>query len=560
MSSNEKESELIMREAADQSPDDKDAEEIARVFGFSGFKDRDHLNRKIAVQKLGTFEELITRQNNNSEESKFSGAKKIIDCFAGVRNEIEVSKDKTISKRPHLLIAGGFVRDTLLNKKPHDIDFATDMEYENIIELFKKSFTDEIKEGKVTMGETGKAFGVLRLKFSDTGEEYEVANFRIDGDYSDGRRPDSVTPARIAGVDADRRDLTINSLFYNPFSGNIIDYTGGLDDLKEKRLKFVGEPEKRISEDRLRMLRYIRFLVRTGFFEDGPAKEAILKHAKELNMLPAERIRIELNAIFLSGKTGDAVEKLKEYGLLREILPEVESLSDCGQGPPYHMEGSVYQHTVMTANALPENADTSLRWAAILHDISKPETKEEKLDKDGKTKVSFIGHAEPGAEAAGKILNRLKFSNEEMSEITWLIENHIRAFSFPEIREAKARKMAASPYFLNLFELAKADTRSSVSSGDTARIENENLLEAIEKRYLGIKKFEQEQEGPLALIKKAVNGHVIIEKYKKIHGEVPQGKNIGLIKEEVYETIDNQKITDVGEALKVLGEVVERTK
>lgn len=559
MPSNEREPEFAMREMESRPANLKDEEESVRVFGFSGFKDKDNPERKIVVKRLGSFEELIG-QNTTTENNRFSGAKKIIDCFADTKKEFEAPSGKSISKRPHLLIAGGFVRDTLLNKKPKDIDFATDMEYENIIEMFEKNFADEIKEGKITMGETGKDFGVLRLKFRDTDEEYEVANFRIDGKYADGRRPESITPVRYPGVDADRRDLTINSLFYNPFSGNVIDYTGGLEDLKEKRLKFVGNPEKRISEDRLRILRYARFLLRTGFSEDGRAKEAILKHAEDLQMLPAERVRDEINIIFKDGPVGNTLEKLKEYGILKQILPELEYLSLCEQGPPYHMEGDVFRHTVMVANLLPEDADLSLRWAAVLHDISKPETKEERLDDGGKAKISFIGHAEPGAKNARKILNKLAFSNEMTNEIVWMVENHIRMFGFPDLREGKAKRFADSSSFLKLFELAKADTRSSVPSDPATREDNEKLLEAIERRYLEIKKFEEEQKGPLALIKKTLNGHTIIDKYKKIYGKAPEGKVIGAIKEEAHETIENQKITDLEKALQILDEVIARTK
>lgn len=543
----------IKKTASHTEKVNKEAEEISRVFAAAVFGSAEFPDRKIEMKKIGAFDEVIRDAEKEHGALHFEGARKIIECFAKARVPHTLPDGKTIMRKPHLMIAGGFVRDILLHKKPKDVDFATSLSYAEVAELLQKSFSQEIADGAMTFAEVGKNFGILFIRFSGTGEQYEIASFRLDGDYKDGRRPEDITTIRHAGPDADRRDLTINALFYNPLSGNVIDYVGGLRDIQDKKLRFVGEPEQRIAEDRSRMLRYVRFLLRTGFAEDGRAMEAIKKNAEKIQETAVETVRDEMNKILQSGPAGEALKMLKKYELLQYILPEVDRLSLCTQGPPYHMEGDVFEHTVMVANALPPNAPLMLRWAAILHDIAKPDTKEDRIDEAGKQKISFIGHAEPGAEKAMKILENLHFSNEQKKEVEWPVQNHIRIFEFPILREGKAREMALSPYFLNLFELAKADTRSSVPTDTTIREENEKNIVAIEVRYRAILEFEKEKKSEIFEVRKAVNGNIIKEKYHAHYGVLPEDALIGIMQREVLEMLTNEKITDTNEALRVLG-------
>jgi len=518
-------------------------------------------DRPIQVQRLAKFGELAGNLREEGRGNLAEGAEKIIGAFTEARTEVELPSGKTVLRKPHLVIAGGFVRDTLLEKTPKDIDFATSLNYAEAYAVLKKKFAAEIERGEVSLvEEAGKNFSVLIARFRDLDQEYEIAAFRIDGDYSDGRRPDAVTPTRYAGSDAERRDLTINALFYNPSTGNVIDYVGGLKDLKEKNLRFVGNAEERISEDRLRMLRYIRFLGKTGFMEDKNVKEVIQKHAHEILGLPAERLHDELSTVLATGSAGDALERLHEYGLLKEILPEVAALADCPQGPPYHMEGDVLKHTTLVANGLPSDASANLRWAAVFHDISKPETRAEEIDQGKEKKVSFLRHAEVGAEKILPILNRLKFSNEERNEIKWLVANHIRMLGeFTNMRESKARELALSPYAANLIALAEADSRGAVPVNPEIKEKNEMVLKSMRERYESIIAHTVEKKEQVDAVTKAVNGNEIISTFKKRHGHKPEGKRIGLLKARILEEVHDNRITDPEEARGVMERIISES-
>ena len=241
---------------------------------------------------------------------------------------------------------------------------------------------------------------------------------------------------------------------------------------------------------------------------------------------------------------------------MEHLLSEVNDLEKCPQGPPYHMEGHGLLHTVMVANNLPATAPVLLRWAAILHDLGKPDTRKEEITPDG-VKVSFLGHEEKSAEKASILLDRFRFSETEKQNIIWLVGNHIRAFSFHEMKESKAKEFASSPLFPFLIELARADTHGSVSNNEQMRIANEDVLNAIQKRYDKIIAFQQSHKEELSEITQEINGNIIIKRFKEHFGRQPVGVLIGRIKNATQEEIREKNITDVQEARRILQKHIE---
>ena len=232
--------------------------------------------KKINTMRLGNIDDIY---KNIEEGIAPTGAKQIIDVF----------KQNNSLEKTRILISGGFVRDILLGESPKDIDFVTNLTYDKVKTLLENNLQN-IKKIEAQ----GQTFQVVRIVF-ENGEEYEIATFRMDGEYKDGVHPETIVPITSPGIDAMRRDFTINALFYNPLSGNVIDYVGGLLDISEKRLRFVGNPEERIKEDKSRMLRYARFILKTNFSINEKDKEAIRKHSSEINNIPKELLKKELD-------------------------------------------------------------------------------------------------------------------------------------------------------------------------------------------------------------------------------------------------------------------------
>ena len=450
---------------------------------------------------------------------------------------------------------------------PKDIDFATNLTYEETEQLLSDSFGTDIAEGRIRFQRTGEAFPVMRIKFED-GDEYEVATFRKEEGATDGRHPDTIETIRYPGADADRRDFTVNALFYNPLSGNVIDYVGGLRDIDDRTLRFVGDPAERIEEDHLRMLRYLRFLQKTGFSEDPKARSAIRASAEQVLRLPAERITDELNRTFALGNVGNTLERLQDYGLLEKLLPEVANLASCKQGPPYHMEGDVFRHTVLVANGLPQSAGTELAWAAILHDIGKPETRSEEPAKDGSPAVHFLEHEHASVRDAREILaptddskKRFAFSGKSAETIRNLIEKHIKIFSFADMRRgtAEAFLKETRDYWDDLYALAIADTRASHGSDPSLDANRMHNLERISERAQEIFAFWEQAKDAINEITALVNGNLIKERYAALHGIELTGRRqkiIGAIKNAAQAKIREERILDPDTARETLDAVI----
>jgi len=343
--------------------------------------------------------------------------------------------------------AGGCVRDMLLGIEPKDFDIVTSAKPDEIEDLLEKTIP------------IGKKYGVILA--IQNGHHFEVATFRSDAGYSDGRRPDAVEFTN-AEEDAQRRDFTINAMFYDPMTDEIFDYTEGQKDMKEKLVKFIGDPEKRILEDHLRLLRAVRFKNNFNFQYHPDTYQAIKKHAKLITKISKERIHDELSKMIMGENADQAFEELFEIGLLEEIIPELVKMKGVAQPSQYHHEGDVWEHSKLALknltleeadpDPLPEEISQNLRWATFLHDVGKPETFS--YDEE---RIRFDHHAEKGAEIATEILKRLKFSNKDIKRVAWLIEHHMMVVPLMEMSEKRQRAWFLKDGFPELLELYRAD-------------------------------------------------------------------------------------------------------
>jgi poly(A) polymerase len=350
------------------------------------------------------------------------------------------------------LFAGGCVRDALLGRPLKDVDLATSATPDQVEALFP--------------GQTvavGKAFGVILVLRG--GFQFDVATFRTDGAYSDGRRPDAVTFATAEG-DAARRDFTVNGLFCDPESGEVIDYVGGLTDLEAGVLRAIGEPEARFSEDRLRMLRAVRFASVLGFSIDPATRAAIAVHAGWIRAVSAERIATEVIRLLCeSPKPSVGLSLLRETGLLAEILPEVQALYGVGQPPKYHPEGDVWTHTCLMLDELPAPREPELALGVLLHDIGKPVTYTEQPDPEtGGTRIRFPNHAPVGAALAEALLTRLRQPAARVEAVKALVAGHMQFVEADQMRRAKLRRFLGAERFDRMLELMRLDTL--YSNGD----------------------------------------------------------------------------------------------
>jgi putative nucleotidyltransferase with HDIG domain len=339
--------------------------------------------------------------------------------------------------------AGGCVRDGLRGVSPKDIDIVTAAEPEIVQELFSRTIP------------VGAQFGVVRVL--EQGFEFEVATFRADGKYIDGRRPESVVFSTPKD-DAERRDFTVNGMFFDPITGQVIDYVGGQEDLARKLIRAIGRPAERFREDRLRLLRAVRFATTLGFDLEPATWQALRQQAAEITVVSAERIRDELNKIFADPDRVTGLDRLESSGLLQMILPEVQAMRGCEQPVQFHPEGDVYVHTRLMLSLLPPDASLTLVWAVLLHDIGKPVT--QTLDPEG-GRIRFNGHDRVGAEMAEKVMMRLRFSNEETAPVVEAVRNHMVFKDAPQMRPAKLRRFMARPTFPVELELHRVDCAGS---------------------------------------------------------------------------------------------------
>src|SRR5579862_2517179 len=343
-------------------------------------------------------------------------------------------------------LVGGCVRDLLLDRVPKDFDVATDARPDRVTELFERS------------EQVGAHFGVVLVR--ENTAQVEVATFRRDASYSDGRRPDAVRFETDPRQDALRRDFTINALLLDPTTNEVLDFTGGREDLQRRVIRAIGEPEHRFREDHLRLIRAVRFAARLGFAIE-PATMAALRHMHGLiATVSPERVRDELARILTEGGARHGFQLLDETGLLGDILPEIAAMKGVAQPPEYHPEGDVWTHTLLLLDKL-RHPTLTLAMGALLHDVGKPPTYRVA------ERIRFDGHAEVGVQIAHAILERLRFSHEQAEQIEALIANHMRFKDTGNMRESTMKRFLRMDNFAEHLELHRLDCLSSNRNLDT---------------------------------------------------------------------------------------------
>lgn len=358
------------------------------------------------------------------------------------------------------LFAGGCVRDALLGRPPQDYDIATSATPAEVIALFPGA------------NKVGAHFGVVIAKHA--GHHVEVATFRTDGSYKDGRRPESVTFSTPA-EDARRRDFTINGLFERPETGAIVDHVGGRDDVDAKILRAIGEPRERFREDALRLLRCVRFSTTLGFAIEPATLVAVTENADLLAKISPERIRDEFSKILRSPRRAVGLDLLVSTGLIRHVVPEVLALIGCEQPPEWHPEGDVYTHTRIMLGMLAADPPLELCLAVLLHDIAKPPTQtfDEAADR-----IRFNGHDAMGAEMAEIILRRLRYPNHVVDAVVAMVGRHMQFMNVQRMRTAKLKRFMAPATFEQEMELHRVDCASSNGFTD-----NYEFLQAKEAEF-----------------------------------------------------------------------------
>jgi len=341
---------------------------------------------------------------------------------------------------------GGCVRDFLLGREPQDYDIATSALPEQVEQLFKRTVA------------VGRKFGVMIVV--EDGRQFQVATFRAEADYQDGRRPEKVVFSS-AEADAQRRDFTVNGLFFDPLAGQLHDWVGGEKDLQAKIIRTIGAPEERFAEDHLRLLRAVRFAAQLDFKIESQTLAAIQRLAPNIERISAERIRDELVKLFSPPHAARGLAGLRDSGLLPGVLPELVATLACEQSPDFHPEGTVFEHIRLMLEKLPAGADPSLPWAVILHDIAKPATAE--LD-PATGAIHFYGHEKVGAALAERILTRLRFPKKQVEEIAACVRHHMQFKDVKQMRTATLRRLLMRETFPLELELHRLDCLGSHGS------------------------------------------------------------------------------------------------
>src|SRR2546430_4698038 len=338
--------------------------------------------------------------------------------------------------------AGGCVRDMVRGQTPKDFDIATDAKPEVVQNLLPRTYA------------VGAHFGVILVV--ENGFQFEVATFRSDVAYIDGRHPSAVhfsSPEE----DAKRRDFTINGMFYDPVAEEVIDFVGGRADIAAKLVRAIGDAAQRFAEDRLRMLRAVRFATVLGYKIDSQTWDALVANAASVNKISAERIREELARIFLSPNRMRGWDLLDSSGLMRAILPEIDAMKGCKQPEQFHPEGDVFEHTRLMLQFLPDKVSVPLVFSVLLHDVAKPRTAV--VDQTGR--IRFSGHDRIGAEMTEEIMRRLRFSGTEIEATVEMVRQHMVFKDVPKMRVAKLKRFMARPTFEDELELHRVDCEGS---------------------------------------------------------------------------------------------------
>ena len=350
--------------------------------------------------------------------------------------------------------AGGCVRDLLLQREPKDYDVATNATPRQVMEIFPDTYA------------VGVQFGVVLVPAPESDPQpeqcagkkscIEVATFRSDHGYSDGRHPDEVRFSQHPREDVARRDFTINGMMLDPESDEVLDFVGGRHDLRLGIVRAIGDPEQRFGEDKLRMLRAVRFAARFEYAIDSPTFAAIQRLAEQIRVVSRERVRDELTRMLTEGHARHAFQLLDRSGLLRHVLPEISAMKGVEQPPEYHPEGDVFVHTLRLLDYLPYPCPITLAWGALLHDVGKPATFRVAPDR-----IRFDGHVDVGVKIAEEICRRLRFSNDDTQQILALVDNHMRFADAMKMNQSTLKKFLRLRCFDEHLALHRADCLAS---------------------------------------------------------------------------------------------------
>ena len=369
-------------------------------------------------------------------------------------------------------LAGGCVRDLLLKREPADYDIATSATPAQVMEMFPDTYA------------VGAQFGVVLVPLPEDQRTpadenvisktraVEVATFRSDLGYSDGRRPDEVRFSQDPREDVARRDFTINGMMLDPVSSEVLDFVGGRRDLGAGIVRAIGDPKVRLAEDKLRMLRAVRFAARFEYAIEAETLAAIQGLAHEIRVVSRERVRDELTKMLIEGHARRAFLLLDESGLLKEVLPEILAMKGVEQPPEFHPEGDVFVHTLLLLENLPQPCSPALAWGALLHDVGKPATFRVAPDR-----IRFDNHVEVGVKIAEEICERLRFSNHDASQVLALVDNHMRFGHVTRMKESTLKKFLRLPGFEEHLALHRADSLASHGNLSTYELVRAKLAE-----------------------------------------------------------------------------------
>ena len=369
--------------------------------------------------------------------------------------EFAISIIRTLRQKGYqAYLAGGCVRDLLLKREPADYDVATSATPAQVMEIFPQTYA------------VGEQFGVVLVPLPEETRgvdgglpktrAVEVATFRSDLGYSDGRHPDEVQFSKDPREDVARRDFTMNGMMLDPVSGEVLDFVGGGHDLEAGIIRAIGDADRRFAEDKLRMLRAVRFAARFEYQIEAETMAAIHRHAGEIRMVSCERVRDELTKMLVEGHGRRAFLLLDESGLLKEVLPDISKMKGVEQPEEFHPEGDVFVHTLLLLENLPHPCSATLAWGALLHDVGKPATFRRAPDR-----IRFDDHVEVGVKIAEELCGRLRFSNHDSEQILALVDNHMRFGHVGRMKELTLKRFLRMPKFEEHLALHRADSLAS---------------------------------------------------------------------------------------------------
>jgi poly(A) polymerase len=465
------------------------------------------------------------------------------------QKEHAISIVKTLRASGHqAYLVGGCVRDIVLGREPADYDVTTDAAPEEVMRIFRQTYAVGSQFGVVlvpvpentsfssTIGsEPGQAPSLRSSAEFGAATDHsranvvEVATFRSDVGYSDGRHPDQVRYTTNPRQDVERRDFTINGLLLDPITNEVLDFVGGRRDLHAHIIRTIGDPGLRFAEDKLRMLRAVRFAARFNYQIEPETFRAIRKLSQRIHQVSRERVRDELTKMLTEGQARPAFLLLDETGLLHEVLPEISALKGVEQPPQFHPEGDVFVHTLLLLDKLPQPCPATLAWGALLHDVGKPPTFRVAPDR-----IRFDGHVEVGVKMAEQICRRLRFSNHDSEQILALVANHMRFADVQRMKESTLKKFIRMPRFEEHLELHRIDCQSSHGDLTSYKFTREKMAA-----------LPPEAVRPPALINGddlIAAGYVPGPQFKEILGAVEDGQLEGRLgsKEEALEFVRGQ--------------------